>query len=158
MDGTAEATEKLRAFFTPDCHLRTLPLELARRARDTAFFINPSRGLGPADLVGLGLDEGRGDEVEDGRDVDVDGDSSSSVSSALPSKPICFRSGSSGKNCPRPVKMFRARLKGEMGGECAFVSSEGVMRGKTLRGRWGREIGTEGGMFVLNKRDDKCYE
>ena len=126
MDGTAEATEKLRAFFTLNCHLRTPPLELARRARDTAFFTNPSRGLGPADLVGLGLDEGRGDGVEDGRDVDVEGDSSSSVSSALPSKAICFRSGD---NCPRPVKMLRARLKGDMGGECALVSSEGVMRG-----------------------------
>ena len=121
-DGVAEATEWLRPFFAPNCHLRTLPLELARRARDdTAFFTNPSRGLGPADLVGLGLDGGRGDgvEVEDGRDDD--GDSSSSVSSALPSKPICLRSGDS---CPRPVKMLRARLKGDTGGECTFVSSE----------------------------------
>ena len=120
VDGIAEATERLRPFFAPNCHLRPLPLE-ARRARDTAFFTNPSRGLGPADLVGLGLDGGRGDgvEVEDGRDDD--GDSSSSVSSALPSKPICLRSGDS---CPRPVKMLRARLKGDTGGECTLVSSE----------------------------------
>lgn len=92
VDGIAEATERLRPFFAPNCHLRTPPLALARRARDTAFFTNP-RGLGPADLVGLGLDEGRGGGVDDGRDVDGEGESSSSVSSALPSKPMCFRSG-----------------------------------------------------------------
>jgi len=93
VDGIAEATERLRPFFTPNCHLRTLPLELARRARDTAFFTNPSRGLGPADLVELGLDEGRGDGLEDEDGRDVDGDSSSSVSIALPSsKAICVRS------------------------------------------------------------------
>src|SRR5712672_3495385 len=126
-DGTA--AERVRLFFfSPNCHFRTPPLALAlaRRARDTAFrpkVTRPRRGLTPADLVpvpafrlGLGWGEKRGDK--DGGNGERRGsgdDSSSSVSSALSSHAFC---GSNDGDCPRLVKMFRARLKGEMGGDC----------------------------------------
>src|SRR5216683_2686836 len=110
--GKAEAAERLRPFFfSADCHLWTPPLELARLARDTALrpmFPSPNRGLTPPDLLPA-LRLAWGERCGDGRDFD--GDSSSSVSSALPSNP--------GDNCPRLVKRLRVRLRGEIEGECA---------------------------------------
>jgi hypothetical protein len=130
--------ERVRLFFSPNCHIRTPPLALAlaRRARETAFrpkVTRPRRGLtagdlGPAFCLGLGW----GEKDEDGngeRRVADDDDSSSSVSSALSSQAIF---GSSDGDCPRIEKMFRARLRGETEGGCTWVSSRAIMREGTL--------------------------
>ncbi|KAF8273639.1 hypothetical protein EI94DRAFT_1164282 [Lactarius quietus] len=60
----------------------------------------------------------------------VDDDSSSSMSTALPSRRI---SRSSGDGSPRLVRIFIARLRGETGGEGPSVSLVWAMEGMTRR-------------------------
>lgn len=69
------------------------------------------------------MGDGRGDRNG------VDGDSSSSKSTALPSR---MRLRSSGEGSPRLVRMLTARLSGETGGDGPSVSLEWAMAGEGM--------------------------
>jgi hypothetical protein len=119
------ASERLRFF---NCHFgRPAGLrspELLDRTSDTvASFIRRS------DANGLRGDtrDPDGDGCGDRNGVD-DNDSSSSMSTAFSSIII---SRSSGGGCPRLVRMFMARLRGETGGEGPSVSLVWAMEGMT---------------------------
>ena len=117
------ASERLRPFF--NCLFgRAAAPELFDRTSDTvASFIRRS------DANGLRGDtrDPDGDGCGDRNGV-VNDDSSSSMSTALPSI-IISRSSSGG--CPRLVRMFMARFSGETGGEGPSVSLVWAMEGMT---------------------------
>jgi hypothetical protein len=108
-------------------------LELLDRTTDTAFRpkdANPSPELPPlGPLPPLGRDGDSGVRSGYGG-CGGNESSSSSVSSALPYNKI---SRIPGENCPRLVRMFMARLRGEMGGEYTPASSVRTMMGKQQR-------------------------